>query len=430
MPPESDTLGSLVSVLAPWVLLLGAGAGLAFTVNAFVPIRRSKWLVVPSTLASMFVAELAAYHLLWQAVVVAGLVALGGLGSWVGWVGLACAAIGWVGLVVLVLEGRRAAVPVAAALAGLGGVRPQPVPWRKLLVPFPLRLDRARVLRNVVYASVSGQRLRLDVYLPSVAATAAAGPDAARRPAVVQIHGGAWVVGDKREQGVPLLTHLSDRGFVGFNVNYRLSPSATYPDHLVDIKRAIAWIRAHADEYGVDPGFIAVTGGSAGGHLAAMAALTNGEVRFQPGFEDADTSVQAAVPFYAIYDLVDAQHRHAPGFAETLLEPLVLKAFRADAPQVFADASPITHVRADAPPFFVIHGDRDSMAPLADAREFVAALRAVSTQPVLYAELHGAQHSFDVFVSPRSLPVVEGVAEFLESVARAHADHTIASFRP
>ncbi len=426
MPPAPDSLGSLVTVLAPWALLLGAGTGLAFTVNAFVPIRHSKWLVVPSTLASMFVAELAGYHLLWQAAVVGGLVAVGGLGHWAGWVGLACAAVGWIGLVVLVVEGRRAAVPVAAALADLGSVQARPVPWRKLLVPFPLRLDRARVVRNVVYASVSGQRLRLDVYLPARAFAAGE----ARRPAVVQIHGGAWVVGDKREQGVPLLTHLSDRGFVGFNVNYRLSPSATYPDHLVDIKRAIAWIRGHADEYGVDPGFIAVTGGSAGGHLAAMAALTNGEVRFQPGFEDADTSVQAAVPFYAIYDLVDAHHRHAPGFAETLLEPMVLKAFRADAPDLFADASPITHVRADAPPFFVIHGDRDSMAPLADAREFVAALRSVSTQPVLYAELHGAQHSFDVFVSPRSLPVVEGVSEFLESIARAHAERAAASRLP
>ncbi|MCB1014080.1 MAG: prolyl oligopeptidase family serine peptidase, partial [Acidimicrobiales bacterium] len=90
----------------------------------------------------------------------------------------------------------------------------------------------------------------------------------------------------------------------------------------------------------------------------------------------------------------------------------------ADEPEKFAKASPIDRVRADAPPFFVIHGDRDTLAPLADARLFVERLRAVSTQPVVYAELRGAQHAFDIFVSPRTAPVIEGVERFLDGVHR------------
>ena len=96
---------------------------------------------------------------------------------------------------------------------------------------------------------------------------------------MLQIHGGGWVIGDKREQGIPLLNHLAADGWVGFNVNYRLSPRAKFPDHLVDCKRALAWIREHADEYGVDPDFIVVTGGSAGGHLSAL----DGAHRQRPG---------------------------------------------------------------------------------------------------------------------------------------------------
>jgi acetyl esterase/lipase len=219
---------------------------------------------------------------------------------------------------------------------------------------------------------------------------------------------------------------MSDRGWVGFNVNYRLSPGATFPDHLVDIKRAIAWIRGHADAYGVDARFIAVTGGSAGGHLAAMTALTGGDPAFQPGFEDADTRVQAAVPFYGLYDLTDQSKTHARGFMSMLLEPIVLKAFYEDEPDKFRAASPVDQIHPDAPPFFVIHGDRDTMAPLADARVFVEKLRAISRAPVVYAEIRGAQHAFDLLVSPRSLSVIEGVGDWLDFLYHEGA-HPIAS---
>ena len=233
----------------------------------------------------------------------------------------------------------------------------------------------------------------------------------------MQIHGGGWVIGDKREQGLPLLNHMAAQGWVCFNVNYRLSPGVAFPDHLVDLKRGLAWIKEHADEYGIDPDFVCVTGGSAGGHLTAMMGLTANDPSYQPGFEDADTSLAAAVPFYGIYDFTpDGAFGSDPEIFRRFLEPLVMQAFVDEEPEKFVAASPVHHVRADAPPFFVIHGDRDTLAPVEDARAFVERLRAVSTQPVLYAEMHGAQHAFEVFPSARTSKVIEGVERFLSTL--------------
>ena len=395
----------------PWLFLIATAVGLAFTINAFVPISNHRRLFIPSFLFSWLTMELAAHHLVWQALATATFIELGALDGLPGHVGLGLAFAQWIGLVILIGQGRRARHSMEAALEGYAAVEPEHrIPWTQLLFPFPLRIAATRRIRNVEYGRAGGRRLRLDVFLPDAPGD--------NRPAVIQLHGGAWVIGDKREQGLPLLLHLAERGFVGFNVNYRLSPAATFPDHLVDVKRAIAWIREHAEDYGVDPNFIAVTGGSAGGHLAAMAALTADDPRYQPGFEDADTSVQACVPIYGVYDLVNRLETHGPRYVDGFIGPVVLKAFFDDDPQKFHDASPVDRVNASAPPVFVIHGSRDTMTPLPDALMFVDRLRAVSNQPVLFAEIPGAQHAFDVFLSPRSLPVIEGVGAFLTTAAR------------
>ena len=93
---------------------------------------------------------------------------------------------------------------------------------------------------------------------------------------LVQIHGGGWLWGRKEGQAEPLMGHLAERGWVCVAPNYRLSPRATWPDHIVDVKRALAWVKSNIAEYGGDPGFLVVTGGSAGGHLASLAGLTPG----------------------------------------------------------------------------------------------------------------------------------------------------------
>jgi acetyl esterase/lipase len=203
---------------------------------------------------------------------------------------------------------------------------------------------------------------------------------------------------------------------VGINANYRLSPRAKFPDHLVDLKKAIAWYREHAEEHGADPNFLCVTGGSAGGHLAALVALTANDPEYQPGFEDVDTTMMAAVPFYGVYDMTNRHGRWHKDTVKRFFGPAVIgKDFEED-PAAFRKASPMDLVRADAPPFFVVHGSHDTLVPVEDAREFVELLRAVSESPVLYAEMQGAEHAFEIFPSFRTARVIEGVERFLHSV--------------
>jgi acetyl esterase/lipase len=254
------------------------------------------------------------------------------------------------------------------------------------------------------------RRLRLDVYAPREAGRG--------RPMLLQIHGGGWVFGKKDEQGLPLMAHLAARGWVCVAPNYPLSPTASWPEHLVALKRALAWTREHAEDYGGDPSFVAVTGGSAGGHLAAMMGLTANEPRYQPGFESVDTSVQACVPFYGAYDLANVLDTRAG--KQRLDYFLARTGLGSRDPAVARDATPLLHVRADAPPFFVIHGAYDSLVPVAEARELVRRLRKVSESPVVYAELPGAQHAFDVFHSLRSAHVIRAVERLLRWV---HAEH-------
>ena len=132
-------------------------------------------------------------------------------------------------------------------------------------------------------------------------------PRDGKAPVLLQVPGGAWAIGMRRPQAYPLLSHLADRGWVCVSIDYRVSPRHTWPDHIVDVKRALAWIKENIADYGGDPEFVAITGGSAGGHLASLAALTPDDPQCQPGFEDADTSVVAAVPIYGRYDWVTTQ---------------------------------------------------------------------------------------------------------------------------
>ena len=236
---------------------------------------------------------------------------------------------------------------------------------------------------------------------------------------LLQIHGGAWITGSRTNQALPLMHRLASEGWVCVSVDYRLSPHATFPEHLIDCKRGLAWIHENIAEHGGNPNFVVVTGGSAGGHLATLLALTANDPEYQPGFEGVDTTVQGCVSFYGVYDFAD---RHGdvphPGLS-SLMERSVMKAALQEDPEGYDRASPVTRIHPDAPPIFVIHGDKDSLAPVAGARRFVAELRKVSKAPVVYAEIPGAQHAFEMFPSRRTNTVVAGVTHF---VKRLHSD--------
>ena len=240
-------------------------------------------------------------------------------------------------------------------------------------------------------------------------------PRDGKAPVLVQVPGGAWMIGWRRPQAYPLMSHLVSRGWICVSLNYRVSPVHTWPDHIVDVKRALAWVKENIADYGGDPNFVAITGGSAGGHLSALAALPPNDPKFQPGFEEADTSVVAAVPVYGRYDWYSTQGEGRREFIG-LLEKFVVKKKYATHRDVYVDASPIREVRSDAPPFFILHGTDDSLIPVGEAQEFVDELRAVSKSPVAYAELPNAQHAFDIFGSPRAHQSAEAIARFLSWV--------------
>ena len=173
-------------------------------------------------------------------------------------------------------------------------------------------------------------------------------------PVLVYLHGGAFRSGRKNREARPLLYRLASQGWVCISANYRLSPAATFPDHLIDVKKVIAWAREHGHEYGADTGVLFTAGSSAGGHLASMAALTPNDPRFQPGFEREDTSVTAAIALYGYFGSLSS---------------------RDDLP-----SSLLAYVERDAPPFFVARrprhgGDRRGRAPVrrAPAKRVVTA---------------------------------------------------------
>jgi acetyl esterase/lipase len=402
----------------PWAFLAVTLVGAAFTFNAYLPLRRQGILSIPSFFAGWLTGELAVHHFAWQVVATVFFVGAGALSAWPGWLGLGITLASWAWLVALVPVSQRSRETVERALAeGLGAdharrIAPgaaerlvQPTRASRLIVPFLLRDSRVRVRRDVRYAEGAGRRHLLDVYTPR--------SGAANAPVLFQIHGGGWVIGDKRQQALPLMLHLAARGWVCVAANYRLSPRATFPDHLIDLKLALRWIRSHIGRFGGDPDFVVATGGSAGGHLSALLALTAGDPEYQPGFEDVDTSLRACVPFYGVYDLANRfGHAHFEGF-EQFWGRVVLKRRFADDPDAFRRASPSARVRADAPPFFVIHGSHDTLAPVEEGRSFAQLLRETSRQPVAYAEIPGAQHAFEVFHSLRTRHVVEGVDQFL-----------------
>ncbi len=413
---------------ASWLFLGAALWGAWFTWNGYRPIYRHGRLSVVSFFAGWLTTELALHHIAWQVLFAAGFIASGALAAWPGWLALGISLVSWAGLGRIWWRAREAEAAVEQGLAdGLGAdYRARILPeiaerfapgldWKQLLLPVPVLHPEVERTRDVVYHEVGGLRLKLDVYRRRDHPTAC--------PVLLQVHGGAWVVGSKKEQGLPLMMHLASRGWLCVSIDYRLAPKATFPDPLVDCKAAIRWIREHAAEYGGDPDFVVVTGGSAGGHLSSLVALTANDPTYQPGFEEVDTRVAGCVAFYGVYDFTNAEGNFPHGGLERLLERHVLKSTLRAAPDDWRKASPVFRVAKSAPPFFIIHGDRDTLAPVKDARRFAATLRAQTTSPVVYAEIPGAQHAFEIFPSARATFVVHGVERFLSLL---YSDYLVA----
>jgi acetyl esterase/lipase len=273
--------------------------------------------------------------------------------------------------------------------------------------PFRFRQRDVEKIRHVQYTE-GGRRARLDIYRPK-------DRDLKGAPVLIQIHGGGWTIGTKGQQGLLLMNRMAQQGWICVASNYRLAPKHTFPTQIVDVKRAIAWVHENIAEYGGDPSYIAITGGSAGGHLAALAALTPNLPEYQPDFEDSDTSISACVSFYGLYDLAGlSETQNSVDLRDRFVGPWVFKKDPETDRDEFVQASPLAHVDEQTPDFFVIHGANDTLAPVQETRTFVAALRELSGATVTYAEIPGAQHAFDVFSSIRSMHTIGAVQRWLQ----------------
>lgn len=231
-------------------------------------------------------------------------------------------------------------------------------PWGRILrAPFfPGRRD---VLRVPARAYGDGPRRTLDVYHRR--------DRPAGGPILLHFHGGGFHSGNKTREARPLVQYLtSKRGFVCVSANYRLQPDVTLADQVADVREAIAWVRAHAAEYGGEPGALFVTGSSAGAYLAIQAAC------------EGETGIAGLICRYGYY----------------------------------GDLAP----RGDMPPMLVVHGEKDLLVPASAARAFTERVRTVSRHPVTYAELPGAHHDFDMFESLRSAAVNEAVDAFIARI--------------
>jgi acetyl esterase/lipase len=406
--------------------LLGGLAGAAQTANVLRPIAREGAASGLSFAWGMVPSELPIQTAMFEAVTAALVARKGGLKGWRGKLGLLAHAASFAGLAYAhKLQGKAGPILEQALVDELGAdyrrrmhesftPRPEvPLTRQQLLVPDSRLAKRYRRARDLSYGD-AGRHNNLDVWKRADL------PSDAKAPVLLQLHGSGWSVASKEHQAEPLMAHLAERGWVCVTANYRLSPRATWPDHIVDAKKALAWTKAHIAEHGGDPEFVVITGGSAGGHLASLAALTPNLAEFQPGFEDADTSVAACVSFYGVYDFVN-RHGTSRADMEDFVSRLVFKSKLAADRERWERASTISHLHADAPPFFVIHGTTDSLVPVEQARTFVDELRKTSAQPVVYAELPGAQHAFDVFPSVRTTACAYAVERFLAVVRSEHS---------
>lgn len=249
-----------------------------------------------------------------------------------------------------------------------------------------------RVERAVPFLSADRNE-RGDLYFPTNA------PGTAGRPAVVVIHGGGFVGGRRdASRELNICTTLARNGYVAMSIDYLLSSNkhAVWPTNLWDCKTAVRWLRHNADKLDVNPNRIAVLGGSAGGHLAAMVALTTPSDRLDPPapFGNVSCAVNCCIDLYGIADLSD--YHDAPMLGKTL----------AEAPALYREASPITYVRRTSPPFLILHGSADTTVNPAQSKALAHALEANGV-PHKFVLVEGAPHSFHLQPAQRDLrPIV------------------------
>lgn len=352
-----------------------------------LPVSRIRPLATVSFWGGQLVNEQPHWFLLLIGVSIVPAIVRGDLDSVAGWILVGAYGLVAVGLLALLRRAFPSREVLREAIAGL-----DPDTVNRLAggrsyfttLAAPLGFGRHRVKRtgNIEYGP-AGKANRLDVYRPRTGQVTG--------PTLIYLHGGRFRIGDKRREAQAMHFRLASRGWLVISANYRLNPEATFPDYIVDLKRVIAWARSEGIEFGVDPERIFLAGGSSGAYIAAMAAMTANRADLQEEFEEVDTSAAGVIGLYGYFGALDLS-RHIP-------KPLV-------------SSHPRDHARPGLPPFLLVHGSHDSVISSQTARSLAERLERTGNQ-VAFAELPGAEHSFDLLRSVRVDNVIDAVEDFV-----------------
>jgi acetyl esterase/lipase len=333
------------------------------------------------------------------------------------------------GALVAAVLAACASAPTAPALpdAGPALAPPPAVPYNaattyaKLIKNYPFIRTATDVpppavaaAKGITYIQRGDHALQLDVYRPAQAG--------APLPAVVYVHGGGWINGDRAEFA-PMAIRMAERGFVGVTVSYRLAPEARYPAAIHDVKSAVRWVRAHAAEYGIDPQRIAIAGGSAGGQIASLVGVTSGDARFDPDAKTGagggvSSAVQAIVNIDGLSDFTSESARSNEDNPARQPTPAAqwFGGTYAIRQALWRDASPTFHVSPSSPPILFVGSGQPRFS--VGREEMIAKLDAVGVKSRVFM-LPDTPHSFWLF-DPWLDPTVDATVAFLREQLRSH----------
>jgi len=270
---------------------------------------------------------------------------------------------------------------------------------------------RIEIIHDQIFHQEAEFQLKLDIYRPRNTKK--------KHPGILQIHGGAWITGSKRQASF-LMASMAALGWTCFSVSYRFSPDIIFPEHLIDIKRALCWIRNNAEEHGLDPDFIIATGGSSGGHLASMTALTQNQPEFQPGFEKADTSIQGCVPIYGVFNFTDPFDEKTQFPAKARLMKMLCGGTPESQPDRYQQITPANWISAKTPPFLLIQGETDALISTIDTQGFWDALQTQKVPNSAFLRLPLVEHAFDIFPTLTAQCIVPTIERYLIMLHKNH----------
>lgn len=380
-----------MSVIAAVLLLFGGLVGLTASWIAARPLIDPTRRYSPWWLPAMVVTELAPFWLLLHGVVlVIGLLA-GGWSNWGGRIGVGLLAVSMLLLVWVIVRSVLAVV----ALRRMVGGPVHAARGRARLVGLPVPTPPG--VREVLGIAWSDD-LTLDLIRPD--------DDRRQLPVVVYVHGGGWTGGDPQRQARDLYHTLALDGWATLAIRYPFTPRVSVEQQVRTVRSAVRWARTELSAHGIDATHVVLAGGSAGAHLATTATLDA---------DHDDDTVAACVGLYGVYDMANRNGTRAHW---SKIRDEVMLARVVEAPDRYDALSPLVRVDDDTPPMLIVHGERDTLVPIAEAEQFVRALRARG-RPVEFVRVSGAEHAFDAVSSPVARTTAAVIRDWLRATVLA-----------